>query len=121
MRTERFVDRLDPKTYEADDEVVGIYETDPSEHDALWCSGRLFRRLTSIGAAYELHTLPLLDGSADVRLNQTQCLSLLDEIAFVAERVNDALLVGLAQSLSGYVTARIRRPGWHGDITFGFD
>jgi|GEM_PF-1614030 len=121
MRPGRFADRLDPKTYESDGEVVGIYENDPDEHDALWCSGRLFRRLTTIGRAYELHTLPLLDGSADLRLNQTQCVSLVDEIAFVAERVNDDVLVALAQSLSDYVTARARRRGWLGDITFGFD
>lgn len=121
MRTERFVDRLDPKTYQADDEVVGIYETDPNEHDALWFSGRLFRRLTTIGIAYELHTLPLLEGSSDLHLNQTQCSSLVDEVAFVAERVNDDVLVSLAQSLSDYVTTRLRRPAWFSDITIGFD
>jgi len=121
MRTERFADRLDPKTYQADDEVVGIYETDPNEHDALWFSGRLFRRLTTIGDAYELHTLPLLDGSTDLRLNQTQCISLVDEVAFVAERINDDVLVSLAQSFSDYVTTRVRRSAWLGHITVGFD
>ena len=121
MHTERFADRLDPMTYEADDDVVGIYEIDPGEPDALWCSARLFRRLVLIGAAYELHTLPLLDGSVDVHLNQTRCLALVDEIAFVAERVDDALVVGLAQSLVDYVSRRTRRPGWRGDITVSFD
>ncbi|WP_419703662.1 hypothetical protein [Promicromonospora sp. NFX87] len=121
MRPERFADRLDPSTYESDDEVVGIYERDPNEHDALWCSGRLFRRLTTIGRAYELPTLPLLDGSADLSLNRTRCVSLVDEIAFVAERVNDDVLLALAQSLSDYVATRVRRPAWLGDITFDFD
>jgi len=121
MQLERFADRLDPKTYETDDEVAGLFESDPGEPDALWCSGRLFRRLTGIASAYELHTLPLLNGSSDVRLNRSQCLSLLDEIAFVAERVNDALLVGVAQSVSDYVAARVRRPRWLGTIAFSFD
>jgi hypothetical protein len=121
VRPERFADRLDPSTYESDDEVVGIYERDPNEHDALWCSGRLFRRLTTIGHAYELPTLPLLDGSADLSLNRTRCVSLVDEIAFVAERVNDDVLRALAQSLSDYVATRVRRPAWLGDITFDFD
>ena len=39
---DRFADRLDAATYADDDEVVGVYELDPSEADALWLSARLF-------------------------------------------------------------------------------
>lgn len=84
--TDRFDDRLDAATYE-DDEVVGVFESDPGESDSLWLSERLFCRLTAVANGYELHTPPMLGGSDPVRLNQQRCQSLLDELAFVAERL----------------------------------
>jgi hypothetical protein len=75
---DRFADRL-AATYEHD-EGVGLFEADPTEHDSVWLSERLFRRLTAVASAYELHTLPMLGGSALVRLNQQGCHSLLDEL-----------------------------------------
>jgi hypothetical protein len=53
---DRFADRLDAATYEGD-EVLGVFKAD------------------------ELHTLPMLGGSAAVPLNQQGCHSLLDELA----------------------------------------
>ena len=79
MPQDRFADRLDPATYEDDDEVVGVFESDPSETDALWLSARLFRRLTGVAQAYELHVLPLLDDPDPVRLNRARCEAVLDE------------------------------------------
>jgi hypothetical protein len=76
---DRFADRLDAATYEHD-EVVGLFGADPTEDDSLWLSERLFRRLTAVASAYELHTLPMLGGLAPVRLNQQGCHSLLDEL-----------------------------------------
>jgi hypothetical protein len=118
---DRYSDRLDASTYEGDDGIVGIFESSPTEPDSRWLSERLFHRLTGVAAAYELHTQSLLRASDDDRLNRARCESLLDELAFVAERLNDPLAVGTAQAISDYVAARLRRPMWDGSITFQGD
>ena len=64
MTGDRFADRLDAATYLDDDETVGVWEVSAEDSDALWLSGRLFRRLTTVAAAYRLHALPMLGGSA---------------------------------------------------------
>ena len=102
MSSDRFMDRFDAARY-ADDEPVGVFETDPGEADALWLPERLFARLVHIGSAYELHTLPMLGGVEPFRLNRLQCEDLLDEVAFVAERLHDPLAVQAAQALTDYV------------------
>lgn len=116
MTSDRFADRLDPASYEAD-EVVGIYEQAPDDTASLWLSERLVHRLATTATAYELHTLPLLQGPEPVRLNQQRCVSLLDELAFVAERLDDPLAATTAQAIQDYIAARVRRPGWAGLAT----
>ena len=118
---DRFADRLDAATYEDDDEAVSVFESTPADQDCLWLSGRLFRRLTGVAAAYELHTLPMLGGSEPMRLNRPRCESLLDELAFVADRLNDPLAVRTAQVIADYVAIRTRRPAWAGTVTFEGD
>lgn len=118
---DRFADRLDPATYAHDDEAVGVFESDPSEADALWLSARLFRRLTGVARAYELHALPQLDDPDPLRLNRARCEAVLDEIAFVAERLDDQVAIGVAQAITDYLTARTRRPTWDGPVTFEVD
>lgn len=118
---DRFADRLDASTYQGDDDVVGVYEFDAADQDSLWLSGRLFRRLTDVAVAYELHTLPLLGGSDPVRLDRVQCQSLLDELAFLAERLNDAVAWQTAQAITDYVAVRTGRPAWSGLVTFEGD
>ncbi len=121
MPIDRFANRLDPATYAEDDDVVGVFESDPSEADALWLSARLCRRLTGVARAYELHALPLLDDPEPVRLNRARCEAVLDEIAFVAERLDDPVALGVAQSISDYLSERTRRLGWDGSVTFEGD
>jgi hypothetical protein len=114
---DRYADRLDAATYEDDDDTVGIFESSPEEPDSLWLSGRLFNRLTGVAAAYDLHTLPMLGGPEAEQLNRPRCESLLDELAFVADRLNDPLAVQTAQAISDYVATRLGRPEWSGSIT----
>jgi hypothetical protein len=113
MSHEHFADRLTADRY-ADDEPVGIFETDPSEPNALWISDRLFGRLVLVARAYELHVLPMLGGTERITLGREQCESFLDELEFVAERLHDELAVTTAQSIADYLTGRIRSS--HGDV-----
>lgn len=94
-----------------------MYEEE-SDRDALWISERLFARLTQVAGAYELHTLPTLVGPDPIRLNRARCESLLEEIAFVAERLHDPLAAQVAQALTGYLTRRTWNPLWNGFVTF---
>ena len=114
---DRFADRLDPETYADDDEVVGVFEVTPADDDALWLSARLFRRLTYIARAYELHALPLLDDPEPVVLNRPRCEAVVDEIEFVAARLDDPLTITLAQSVADYLAVRMRRPTCDGTVT----
>lgn len=118
---DHYADRLDPSTYQDDDDTVGLFETSPSEPDSLWLSGRLFHRLTGVAVAYELHTLAQLRALDDDRLNRARLESLFDEVAFVADRLNDPLATETAQAISNYVAARLNRPMWDGSITFQGD
>jgi hypothetical protein len=116
VTSDRFADRLDAATYEHD-EVVGVYETTPDDKDSLLLSERLVQRLARIAAAYELHTLPMIGGSDPAVLNRQRCQALVDELVFVAERLDDPVAITTAQTIQDYVAARLRRPGWSGDVT----
>ncbi|WP_133176521.1 hypothetical protein [Nocardioides currus] len=121
MYSDRFADRLDPETYADDDAGVEVFETDPSEGDALWLSERVFRRLLHAARAYELHTVPLLDERDPVGLNRARCQAVVDEIAFVAERLRDPVAARAAQTITDYLVARLRQPSWDGTVTFDAD
>lgn len=121
MTAKDFADRLEAQTYRDDAGLVGVYEVEASDADALWLSERLFRRLTLVAQAYELHTLPLLGGMRPVMLTKPMCASLLDELGFVTDRLDDQLAHDTAQVLSDFVGHRIRRPHWDGSITVEAD
>ena len=94
-------DRFDAQTY-ADDEPVRVFRPDRygSDDDGVWVSERLWHRLRQIGAAYQLHLLPLLDGTTDpVFLNPAQVERLVEELRFVTSIVDDPLLPGVVSSL----------------------
>ena len=46
---------------------------------------------------------------------------MLDELAFVADRLDDRVAIGTAQSITDYLTVRTRRPAWDGPVTFEGD
>lgn len=46
---------------------------------------------------------------------------MLDEIAFVAERLDDAVAVTTARSIADYLAVRTQRPTWNGTVTFEGD
>lgn len=87
-------DRLDSSRY-ADDELVHAFRCDqygPND-GGLWIPERVWHRLRWLGLAYELHLLPLLDGSTDpVFLNSTQVDQLVSELRFVGEVVDDPII-----------------------------
>ena len=92
--------RFDADAY-ADDEPMHVFRCDiygPAD-DGLWIPERLWRRLQCLGAAYELHLLPVLGGPDILFLNSTQVEVLNSELEFVAETVNDHLVVSHVRAL----------------------
>lgn len=96
-----FADRLEPGRY-SDDPPVHLFRCDqigPMD-EGLWVPERIWERVRLLGAAYEAHLLPLLDGSTDpVFLNPEQCGTLESELRFVAERLDDPLVEGLVHGI----------------------
>ena len=91
---DRFTDRFDGRTY-ADNEPVRLFRPDRhrSDDEAVWVPETLWHRIRHIGAAYDLHLLPLLDGTVDpVFLNPQQVEQLFRELRFVSATIDDPLL-----------------------------
>lgn len=85
-------DRLDPATY-ADDEPVHVFRCDQygANDGGLWMPERVWHRLRCLGLAYELHLLPLLDGTTDpVFLSANQVEQ--REFRFVGDLVNGPIV-----------------------------
>lgn len=85
--------RFNADAYAAD-EPVHVFRCDrygPAD-DGLWIPERLWRRLQCLGAAYELHLLPILGGPDILFLNSQQVEVLISELEFVAETINDPLV-----------------------------
>lgn len=83
----------------ADDEQVRVLHAERE----VWLSERLFRRLVLIGAAYELHLLPLL--GEDATLNAVQADALAAELDFVGALVADPALASVLNALAPLVSA----------------
>lgn len=64
-----------------------------------WIPERLWERILDLGRAYRLHVLGLLEGQERFELNPPQIESLLDELQFLASRVNDDLVLGHLEEL----------------------
>lgn len=83
----------------------------------MWLPERLFDRLVHAGRAYELHTLPMLGGPEPVRLNALRCGTLVDELDFLGEMLNDPAARSTARTLADYLASRLRKPSWTGLVT----
>jgi hypothetical protein len=103
-----YADRLDPETY-ADDPIVAVYRDDPA--DSLCVPERVFWRVSHVAKGYELHLLPLLGNSDPVRLNRPMIQTMLDELCFVADRLEDPVVQLWVAELLKTAQNALRRPG----------
>lgn len=98
----RFADRLESGTY-GDDPLVGWFSADPPAE--AWVPERLVERLRLLGAAYELHLLPLLPGGEPIGLRGSQVTNLIEEIDWVAALADDPALRQVALDLRPVLSA----------------
>ena len=61
----------------------------------------------------------MLGGTERITLGRAQCESLLDELEFVIEQLNDDLALATARSIAQYVRSRIY--GSLGDLQVSFE
>jgi hypothetical protein len=105
-----FADRFLDSTY-ADDEPVHIFIPRGTDR---WVPERLWWRLVGLGRAYEVHLLPLLPGATDPQfLNAQQVATLVDEVQFVADVVDDDLIAGLVAELVPLLVEAQLQPDEH--------
>ena len=83
---DNYADRLDVSRY-TNDPIVALYQDTPA--DSFDVPERVFWRLVYAAKAYELHLLPLLGGVEPVSLSAPMIQTLLSELRFVGERLND--------------------------------
>ena len=75
----------------------------------LWVPERLWFRLVHLGRAYDLHLLPLLSATAEVRyLNGQQAAVLVDEVMFVQGIVKDEALASWIMELQALLATASR-------------
>jgi hypothetical protein len=108
MNESPFADRLNSDSY-ADDPLVGVFAYDFTDPTEIWVPERLWARLVAIGAAYQLHYLPLLDGSPESRtLDATQANALVEELDFIRSLTVDPLLESTAAEVLALVVRASR-------------
>jgi hypothetical protein len=98
---ERFVDRLRTATYEHD-VLTGVFADDPDQE--VWMPERLFDRLVYVAKGYELHVLSNLQVD-DTVLSRPLIEAFVDEVTFVAERLDDNVLIPWLQRLVDHAGA----------------
>ena len=93
--SDSFADRFDTARY-VNEQPVRLFRPDrygPQDDEAVSVPEPLWHRIRLLGTAYNLHLLPVLDGTTDpVFLSDGQVEQLLDELRFVGTVVDDPLV-----------------------------
>lgn len=106
----RYPDRFESARFENDEPIELRAVSEPIGSGQMVPEG-IFARLVLAGRAYDLHVLgSVLTWGQVCTINSLQCESLLDELAFVAELLNDPLVAGAVAEIEGTV-ARCARSG----------
>jgi len=108
---DRYRDRTDSSTYQRDEPVGVGPEAGDSNYDGwIWIPERLFARMQHIARAYELHVLSRLDPYDRNVLGREQTETLVDEIEFISEILQDEALTGELQRFRGVALHVARQP-----------
>lgn len=112
-RRKNFLDGLSMSSLSPDDFAKDETVRVGCQNQEAWVSERLFLRLVLIGAAYELHLLPLL--REDCSMNAVQAETLSAELSFIGSLVADDALGSVLERVAPLVSLA-RRSG--SDIKF---
>lgn len=107
----KFANRLEPGTYKNDAQVhFGIARSHQDPEDWLRLPERLVARLTSLGVAYELHHIQMIDIYDDTTFKSQQCEKLQTELLFLGSVTKDPLLVEVISKLTGLIAPALGKP-----------
>jgi hypothetical protein len=108
---DRYGDRLEAATYEGDEPVGAGPAQDAGKYEGwIWIPGRLFARMQQIAEAYELHVLPGLGFYDRNVLGREQLESLLEEIEFIGNVVDDPAIHPQLEQLRNVALKVVRAP-----------
>lgn len=107
----KFANRLDPNTYNNDAKVhFGIARSHQDPQDWVRVPERLVARLTSLGMAYELHHIQMIDIYDDTTFRSQQCEKLYEELVFLAGVTKDPVLGDVLNRIAGLLKPALGKP-----------
>jgi hypothetical protein len=107
----KFANRLQPHTYQNDPQVhFGIAKSQQDPESWVGVPERLVARLTSLGMAYELHHVQMIDIYDDTTFKSQQCEKLYLELEFLAGITKDQVLGGVLNTLAGLIKPALGKP-----------
>ncbi|MFQ5528260.1 MAG: hypothetical protein ACE5GX_18650 [Thermoanaerobaculia bacterium] len=107
----KFANRLRRSTYEKDAQVhfgVAASHRDPETWVGL--PERLVARLTSLGMAYDLHHIQMIDIYDDTTFRSQQCEKLYRELEFLAGVTKDPLVGDVLNTIAGLLKPALGKP-----------
>jgi len=94
MSTSDLQGRLKKETYDQDEVIsFGVFEKGADPGSYVHVPESLVSRLIHLGCAYKLHVIQMIDLYEDIYLNGLQCQSLVEEIRFLGNIIDDQALV----------------------------
>ena len=107
----KFANRLLAATYQNDNQVhFGIAASYKDPENWVEIPERLVARLTSMGMAYELHHVQMIDIYDDTTFKSQQCEKLYRELEFLAGVTKDHVLGEVLNTLAGLIKPALGKP-----------
>lgn len=107
----KFANRLDAATYKNDAEVhFGIARSHREPESWLRIPERLVARLTSMGMAYELHHVQMIDIYDDTTFKSQQVEKLYAELVFLTDITKDPILSEALAKITGLIEPALGQP-----------
>ncbi len=107
----KFSNRLQSATYKNDSQVhFGIAASHRDPENWVGVPERLIARLTSLGMAYELHHVQMIDIYDDTTFKSQQCEKLYRELSFLAGVTKDPLVGEVLNTLAGLIKPALGKP-----------
>jgi len=107
----KFANRLDPNTYKSDAEVhFGIARAHRDPEDWVRLPERIIARLTSMGMAYELHLIQMIDIYDDTTFKSQQCEKLYAELVFLTGVTQDPVLKDAIAKIAALMKPALGKP-----------
>lgn len=108
---DKFANRLQASTYQNDTKVhFGIARSQQSPDEWVAVPERVVARLTSMGMAYDLHHVQMIDIYDDTTFKSQQCEKLYAEFEFLAGVIKDPVLGDALNKIAALIKPALGKP-----------